>query len=99
MGIQLGEAGEDGPCQCGMIYCDHMCKSGKREFLESPHAAKRALEEVKKIYADKRGPNNCRGCKCQCCNVILLEHWKPVGWQMEMLLTCGMPSKNGVNLS
>merc|ERR1712168_182536 len=21
---------EDGPCQCGMMYCDHMCKKGKK---------------------------------------------------------------------
>merc|ERR1712142_1420364 len=69
--ISVSEAGEDDkPCECGMIYCDYKCKGGKREFEESPHAAKRALEEIKKIFADKRGPNNCRGCKCQCCGLI-----------------------------
>merc|ERR1712168_1698177 len=45
---------EDGPCQCGMMYYDHMCKKGKKEFLESPHAAKRAWDTIEKTFADKR---------------------------------------------
>merc|ERR1711931_339091 len=48
-GVRRGE--DDKPCECGMIYCDHMCKGGKREFEESPHAAKRALEEIKKMVS------------------------------------------------
>merc|ERR1712142_782173 len=61
----MGE--DDRPCACGMIYCNHMCKKGKREFLESPHAAKRVLEEMEKLYEDKRSPymgEDDRPCAC-----------------------------------
>jgi len=63
----MGE--DDRPCACGMIYCNHMCKKGKRDFLESPHAAKRAWEIIEKTYMDKRTTGGVGGednKKCSC---------------------------------
>merc|ERR1712126_191595 len=46
--IGYSEAQE--PCGCGVMYCP--CPGGKREFLESPHTAKRVLEAVNEILAE-----------------------------------------------
>merc|ERR1712179_420962 len=59
-GVRRGE--DDKPCECGVIYCDHMCKGGKRELEESPQAAKRG--EGIGIF------NSCHGCDCRCCHAL-----------------------------
>merc|ERR1711931_93457 len=62
-GVRRGE--DDKHCECGMIYCDHMCKGGKREFEESPQAAKKGYEDGGiGIF------NSCHGCDCRCCHLL-----------------------------
>merc|ERR1712168_297581 len=70
---------EDGPCQCGMMYCDHMCKKGKKEIIEEKrdedgpcqcgmmycdHMCKKGKKEFLEKKRDEDGPCQCGMMYC-----------------------------------
>merc|ERR1711862_575227 len=50
LGAMIGYSEAQEPCGCGVMYCP--CPGVRREFLESPHTAKRVLEAVNEILAE-----------------------------------------------